>query len=76
MVMIMVNIVKLMDRIFTITQACSQPGRLTGLANPGRLIKKMGQPIRSTHKKVNPFSQPKKWSTFSVNPKRGQPYLH
>ena len=35
----------------------SHPGRLTqrltGLANRGRLIHKVGQPIRSTHKKVN-----------------------
>ena len=35
--------------------------------------KKKGQPIRSTHKKVNPYGQPKNRSTHSVNPKNGQP---
>ncbi len=48
--------------------------RLTGLANRVRLIQKVGQPIRSTHIKVNPFGQPKKRSTHSVIPKNGQPF--
>ena len=48
----------------------SQPGCSTRkLGQP----KKKGLPIRSTHKKVNPYGQPKNRSTHSVNPKNGQP---